>query len=522
MHIPWKKWLAVALTIAVASAEGPAQTAPPNGELAIVRGRCVAAENGQPLAGCKVEFDGWPSNDEEISKHGKPDWKDPEPVVTGADGRFEFRFVPPPPYQHHLDASCDGRVPRTARWGAFRPGQVEDLGDVPMAIGYVLQGVVVDQKGKPVPRLSVGVHDLPLPCNAGGANDIRYGTTKDDGTFRVSVPLPPGTWPLRISGDGCALVSPQAVTVVAQADPNTVTIRVERMPSISGVVFDDRGHPVKGVYLQARPGGADGWMTSAYSRKDGSFTIYKRNGSPDEVHLEIDDPGPCEGTTIEGTYQWETHGLRLELRRALSFELTVVAAGTGTPVETYSVICYREDHAGNSRFSDMRLGDQPHPEGKVTVDRVWRGQNVLRVVPRDGGVFAVSDWIRFEAKGDELPPQRVELTRLQPIDLVLLDAEGKPLTGGDAWLVDDTSKGHWNLGDGLFDDPRGNRRVMSSDPVPLPIAQSHATVAADGKVRLHHAPPRGKLALVVQRERSFAVVEGFSPAAVQDGRVVVR
>lgn len=496
-----------------------AQATPPDPTHAVVRGRCVAPETGQPLAGCKLVFDGRPCNSDLMNRYGKQDWKDPEPVVTGADGRFEIRFVPPPPYQHHLDISLAGRVPRTARWGPFRPGQVDDLGDVPLSVGYIVKGRVLDQAGKPVPRLSVGVTDLPLPLRQDAANDVRYGSTKDDGSFEIEVPLPPGIWPLRVEGGGCSLVEPATVEVKAQAEPNQLTVRVQRMPSIDGVVFDDRGQPVPRVYVQARPG-AGNWMTSAWSRKDGSFTIYKRDGSPDEVKLEIDDPGPCEAVAIEGTFAWDTHGLRIELPRALSFELTVVEAGTGKPVEDFAVQCHPTARSGHSRFTDLRLGNEPHRDGKVVVDKVWRGSNVLTVVPRDPTLLP-SDPTTFDAVPGQLAPRRVEIVRMQPIELQLVDADGKALPSRQAWIVDDISEGRHDLKNGLFTDPRGSRRVMTSDPTPLPLAQSAGTTDADGKVRLFHAPPRGKLALVVQEEQRFRVVAGFDLAAVKDGKVIV-
>jgi hypothetical protein len=331
----------------------------------------------------------------------------------------------------------------------------------------------------------------------------------------------PGTWPLRIDGRGCSLVAPEAATVLAQEAPNVIAVRVQRMPSISGVVFDDRGQPVPRVYLQARPGAGD-WMTSAWSRKDGSFTIYKRDGSPDEVRLEIDDPGPCEIVPIEGLHAWGTHGLRIELPRALSFELTVVEAGSGKPVEAYGVQCYLVRGGDSSRFPQLRLGEEPHPEGVVFVDKVWRGKNLLRVVPRDPAL-AVSDDVEFEAAPDTIGPRRIELPRMQPIELQLVDAQGLPVADSLAWIVDDDSDGKWDLSRGLFHDPRSGHTLWSPvPPAPIPVAQSHARTDASGKVTLHHAPASGKLAIVVQRGDGYLVHVGFDPATKPQAKITVQ
>src|SRR5690606_32795881 len=102
-----------------------------------------------------------------IARYGQSDWEDPEPTLTGADGRFEIAFVPPPPYQHSLDVQAPGRVPRTARWGPFRPGQVEDLGDIRLQRGHEVRGRVVDEAGVPLERVSIALDNLPLPIRAG-------------------------------------------------------------------------------------------------------------------------------------------------------------------------------------------------------------------------------------------------------------------------------------------------------------------------------------------------------------------
>jgi hypothetical protein len=121
---------------------------------AVVRGRCVEGQSGEPLAGCRVDFHGWPSNRRQMALHPGVEWQDPEPVVTGSEGRFEFRFVPPPPYQHSMSIELDGRYPRTARWGAFEPGQVDDLGDIGLLPGFHVTGRAVDTEGDPLANIS--------------------------------------------------------------------------------------------------------------------------------------------------------------------------------------------------------------------------------------------------------------------------------------------------------------------------------------------------------------------------------
>lgn len=109
---------------------------------------------------------------------GKIEWQAPQPVLTGADGRFEIAFVALQPYVYSMEIHAAGRTPRTGRWGAFRPGQVEDLGDVVLQPGYAVTGRVVDTSGNPVPKVTVRIGGLPLPIRYNmSAKEVRYGAS---------------------------------------------------------------------------------------------------------------------------------------------------------------------------------------------------------------------------------------------------------------------------------------------------------------------------------------------------------
>jgi hypothetical protein len=433
----------------------------PGPELAIVRGRCVAAEGGVPLAGCKVTFEGYPSNSDVMAKHGPVEWTDPEPQTTVADGRFEFAFVPPPPYQHHLEITCRDRVSRTARWGAFEPGEVEDLGDVALAFGYMVEGRVVDESGAPVPNASVSFVNLPLPIRDGmAAASSRHARSGEDGTFRVAEAIPAGTWSLDVRIKGFKLLSPDSVTVHEPASADPVTVVVKRMPAVSGVVVDETGAPVPRVTLQAEFMKGSGRTASGRTQEDGSFTIHAVDDDLRPVRLIVTDPGPCEKPTEPGPeYAWGTNDIRIELRRALSFELTVVERVTGTPVEDFAVVCHLVDSQG-SLERNARLGGH-HPQGQVTVDRVRRGSNRLEVKPRDAA-FAPSEPIEFEADRAPLPPIRVELDRLEPREVLVSFSDGSPAAGSRVELI---RKGSEALdASSIVVDPRRGGMAFGSTP----------------------------------------------------------
>jgi hypothetical protein len=470
----------------------PASPAQPPEEVvakdAIVRGRCLDAETSAPLAGCIVKLDGSPSNSGTMAVHGGAEWHEPSPVTTGIDGRFEIRFVPPPPYQHFLDIRCEGRVPRTARWGAFAPDQVEDLGDIAMTRGVTVLGQVVDTGGCPVASVAVSFNDLPLPIRPDmAANDSRVGLSGEDGRFTIDVPIPAGTWPLGIHANGYALVEPTQVTIAEQPASQEIHVVVGAQRFLSGVVVDERGQPVGGVYLVTKSKRM-GKMESSWTRKDGSFRIYAREDAPESVQLVSHENGPCEPLDDERFFTWGTTDIRLVMKRALTFELTVIEAGSGSPVETYAIKCHSVD-ATWSNVKEARLGGH-HDGGKLIVDKVVRGRNRLRIIPQDPQL-AVSDELEFDAGDGELAPMRVELVRMVPLVVHLITTDDAPVADSRVELV--RARGEPVGVNQWVEDFRSNASISSSRPLPLLL--SRGTTDASGSVTLYGPPGVADLAI---------------------------
>ena len=444
---------------------------------AVVKGRCVDGRTKAPLAGVTVKFDGWGRNSAAMAQHGKVKWQDPAPVVTREDGTFAIRFVPPPPYQHSIDLAKDGYYPRTGRWGAFTPGQVEDLGDVPFFPGFKVRGKVVDQTGKPVAGVSVGFRNLCLPIGmepgavkpnvvfgaASGrskhfsANSTRHGRSQQDGTFVSRVDLPVGTWPLAVNSRGRTLVGPKEVTVPADGKLAPITVTIEQQPSISGILVDDAGKPVSRAYVKARQT-RSGRMASAYTRRDGTWRIF-RTAAVDQkaVAIVVSNIRGCEIPPSTTPVAWGTTGVKIIARRALSFPLRVVEAGSDRPITKYSVVCHPSG-ATSSRQIDPRLGGE-HKDGKVVVDSVPRGKNILLVIPNDQR-YRVSETRIFTATAQHPGPAKIEVQRLTPLKVVVRDSRGEPVKRTQVELIVE--------GNGLFHPtsvaPRGHQRTWSTDP----------------------------------------------------------
>src|SRR5690606_9108211 len=139
--------------------------------------RCVDGE-GRPLHGAEVklirERSGDPIAEAEARLRGAQDpWNEPEPVVTGADGRFSFRFAPPLLRSVVVQASKAGHVSlqvfrETAAGGAV------DVGDLVMPSGCLLKGRVLDRSGNGVRGMQLGL--MPEGQSKG---DWRFFATTD-------------------------------------------------------------------------------------------------------------------------------------------------------------------------------------------------------------------------------------------------------------------------------------------------------------------------------------------------------
>lgn len=234
-------------------------------------GRCVSAETKDPLAHCAVHLHGWVRSQAALERFGSADWTDPEPAVSGADGTFLLGFHPPGADQFSVDVTGPGRVPRTARWTGFAPGARVDLGDIPLSIGQVVRGRVVDQNGEVV-RVTLRVRQLPLPFLGDGSGDVLYTENFGEEGFAFRQPLPQGLWPLEVVQGGVHLLSPEFVRV-EDAPVEDLVVRVHRDASFRGVVVDQSGEPVSGATVSLAAEGWD-WRPTARTDSRGAFEFH--------------------------------------------------------------------------------------------------------------------------------------------------------------------------------------------------------------------------------------------------------
>lgn len=396
----------------------------------LLRGRCVAAEDGAPLAEVEIAFSGEPristiAADEALARIS--------PVRTGADGRFELRFGPVHDHRYTLSVNPSGRTPRLLLWGPPETRPEIDLGDIECTRGHVVEGQVIGEDGRPVRGVGFGVAGLPLQLEGSTTeHDTLWGRSDEDGVFRVDGAVPPGTWPVLHSGRGWMLLEPATVTVDEFHGAAPVIAIVRRLPSISGVVVDTRGVPVQGVRLRIQAPSRDGRILSSVTDVQGRFTLHARDEERETERVIVDDPGPCEPPQDPGPrYAWGTSDVRIVLSRSRSVELEVVERGSGAAVTEYAVVCYPKG-SGLGRERDARLSGS-HAEGRVSVDRVRPGTNRLQVRPADR-LLEPSDWIDFEGV-DQPAALRVELERMGTGRVRVVGAGREPMAGSEIELV---------------------------------------------------------------------------------------
>jgi hypothetical protein len=479
----------------------PAAAAEPAGAVAtpldpalamIFRGRCVESPGSAGLAGVQIKLVGRESRDTGGLTAEKNPWTNPPPFATDADGRFEILIPEAPEREFYLTFLRADRCMRAAHYeSGMRAGQVTDMGEIVMPGGQRIAGFMIDQEGKPAANVMLSIDGLSSAVHpamrAGETMGVKSGP---DGSFAYEAALPPGTYSLRIPHVGWSIPEPREL-VVADPHPAETIIRLRRQETAEGLVVDEDGQPVAGVSIKPKWQG-EGRVNDTASRDDGSFRFYQREEGTQIVSLELMG-SPIEPQTWNSPVPWGTRGLRVQVKRLPTVQLTVVERASGAPVVDFGIRSSRV--AGRELLAAMRHPG-PHPGGQVEVSGMQNGRNYLLIIPKDPGLLPQRDLL-VEVKDGKAKPVRVELDRMRTLQVRVVGKEGKPVPHSDILLLDAQPER-----DSGWMDPRDDGRSIGNlkEGTRAPMAFSKAESGPDGHATLTAPPGAPELFFQVRGE----------------------
>jgi RNA polymerase sigma-70 factor (ECF subfamily) len=413
--------------LAAVAAPGAPQDAPARqlvgAEPTHLTGRCVAAETGAPLPGCRVVLLPDRSPGERAAT--------PPTATTDQEGRFSLSVHGGVGLGHRLLFGMAERVLDGRSFASLPRGEVE-VGEVALSLGAMVYGTVHTADGQPVAELRLECRLLGAPDTApdpsGGGVKVLFSSAggvlqQDEFAFG------PGHWRLLATAEDHELVSPREFDVLPgqrRIDLDVLVVALADLPAIGGVLVDEAGVPVGGVTVHA--GDSANWARSA---ADGAFVVYRRTGEDEPVRLSLGSSAACTLRDPQAVYAWGSQRQRVTVQRPAGVAIQVVNAATGAVVTKFGV----------------RL--QPLTEGS------WRWLPRSDIAERPNGLLQLKDVkparyriVAFPGDPELAPSDPIECElgsagallqlRCEPagwLTLLVQDAAGEPVAGAYVDLV---------------------------------------------------------------------------------------
>ncbi|MBI5851837.1 MAG: carboxypeptidase regulatory-like domain-containing protein [Planctomycetes bacterium] len=475
---------------------------------AIVRGRCLD-EMGHSIAGVSAVLHGWPGSDEAMAKHrldhGEIAWTDPPAFATRADGVFEFRFDPPPPYQFFVMLTAEGRAAASRRIRGVASKAGIDLGDVRLPPGCEVRGSVTTHDGAAIAGCRFSVEPLsPAPRAEPWGWELREridAVSDAQGRYSSSMRVPAGRY--RAVAIGHVVEAPSGPVELApgSTEVNLVlrSAPANQTPTIRGLVVDERGEPIEGVEVSAERTGASG-----RSRDDGRFELRRMGFVRDDLVTVVAFADGYAAWRSGEPLAWGTDGLRITLVAGSPLTIRVRRAPDDQPVERFGVELARERQDGVRSSDDYALRHAgEHERGVLEIGKVGAGAYQLVVVPAESTGLAESEELRIEVVTSA--PLVVDVRVMPPArrGIEVVDAAGRGIAGVRAELLAHEDGATVTVGSWAME-PRHARMNRNSRVVALVDA---ATTGASGHAELRgragsrfalRLPGPGHVPLVVQ------------------------
>jgi protocatechuate 3,4-dioxygenase beta subunit len=213
-------------------------------------------------------------------------------VTTGGDGRFTLRGLPAG--EASISVQKPGLRLGLAEDLPLEPHRGTDAGDIVLAHGSRIAGVVLDPRGGPLPGADVSVSSMArivldriedIPRRQMGQESGQSATTDADGRFEVGG-LGGGTYTVHVVAEGYDVLSREDVPA------GTRDLRMQPVPLGSLLVrlrSAADGSPVDGAVVAATPRGGSRWFRSSRSAPvlagEEALAAAGLTGDPAGVHL---------------------------------------------------------------------------------------------------------------------------------------------------------------------------------------------------------------------------------------------
>jgi hypothetical protein len=295
----------------------------------------VVDEQDAPVPGATVEVvSGW---SRELRRGLFPE-ESPEPVTTGADGRFSFALAKP---MNRIDVLA--RAPHLVADRSDAPVLPGVEARVRMLVGREILVSVLDPAGRPVEGAEVVLVDDPgefVEWRREDAVDRRF-RTRSDGRVTVLT----RRWDVNVVARKEPWCAVSRTHVPVPPDGAALEMRFLAGGAIAGVVRSSQGAPIAGALVELMDtDGLDVAFTSDRSKEDGTFLLTDvpaddrraRGLQPDFLQVQARSAGRWEGAYVDRPEPGETQHVVIVVGDSRRID-GVVVDPTGTPVKDAGV-----------------------------------------------------------------------------------------------------------------------------------------------------------------------------------------